>query len=460
MKRALYVILSSILVISLALFLIFGLGDFTAPDASTIPNEDPTNTPLPEPARPEVNFSELPFFPYPALLENLPPENRQAVIVLGRGSHGNLWVAEKSAGRYYVLAGPFYCRLGKEGLTGQKTDNDGKTPLGTYNIGTLYGVSQPRGINLPFTKLETGDVWVTDIYSVYYNQLYQPSAGDQDFTDYRAMARNKNSLYLDIGYNALRVPGEGAFVLLANSGNTSIPTEGEIHLSTTDMLRTVQALEADKNPTFSIYLAEETDWQIEPSMAPGFTFLEDLPALIGNPVYTVNNNWLGRILPGYFGKHVVLSNILEENLEDVQRALRSKRLGLMVFDGYRPERAGQALHSYFSERQPPADTAQTTASLTLLQEANQMHSYGLALDVTLFSQADGQPLDLGGPYDYTSPTAAFNAPGLSEEQQNNRQTLREAMEAAGFTASDAAWWHFELHGALQIQSAYDFLIPQ
>jgi D-alanyl-D-alanine dipeptidase len=69
------------------------------------------------------------------------------------------------------------------------------------------------------------------------------------------------------------------------------------------------------------------------------------------------------------------------------------------------------------------------------------HSCGAAVDVTIVGP-DGEPLDMVSPLKDTPRVRFTDVPGLSPEAQRNRQMLREAMTAGGFTNYRGEWWHW------------------
>ncbi|MCB0015115.1 MAG: D-alanyl-D-alanine carboxypeptidase family protein [Anaerolineales bacterium] len=72
------------------------------------------------------------------------------------------------------------------------------------------------------------------------------------------------------------------------------------------------------------------------------------------------------------------------------------------------------------------------------------HQAGAAVDVTL-RQPSGKELDMGtaiGEFSERTPTAS---PGLTAEQEANRQKLLNVMHRAGFINYIDEWWHFS-HG--------------
>lgn len=78
-----------------------------------------------------------------------------------------------------------------------------------------------------------------------------------------------------------------------------------------------------------------------------------------------------------------------------------------------------------------------------------IHSFGMAVDVTLQDQA-GRELDMGTGFDAMTPlshpsmeTMHMEQGLLSRRQVANRQLLRDAMRAGGFQGISTEWWHFD-----------------
>ena len=62
-----------------------------------------------------------------------------------------------------------------------------------------------------------------------------------------------------------------------------------------------------------------------------------------------------------------------------------------------------------------------------------------------YNFAPGNELDMGGHFDFFSETShSDHTESLTEEQQENRKLLREAMERNGFKIANTEWWHFSL----------------
>jgi D-alanyl-D-alanine dipeptidase len=81
-------------------------------------------------------------------------------------------------------------------------------------------------------------------------------------------------------------------------------------------------------------------------------------------------------------------------------------------------------------------------------KAGSMHNYGASVDLTL-ATVEGEPLDMGTPFDFFGPLAQprfeqkyLETGDLTETQVRNRRILRASMMKAGFQGILSEWWHF------------------
>src|ERR1700726_361309 len=72
----------------------------------------------------------------------------------------------------------------------------------------------------------------------------------------------------------------------------------------------------------------------------GFVYLRDVdPTIVQDIRYAGSHNFVGRPIRGYLAAECILSASAAHALETVQRKLAEKKLSLIVWDCYRPERA-------------------------------------------------------------------------------------------------------------------------
>ena len=165
--------------------------------------------------------------------------------------------------------------------------------------------------------------------------------------------------------------------------------------------------------------------------------MEDLrqidPSIVLDIRYATADNFMKRVL--YPAPRAFLRAPAAAALREVQRELRPLRLGLKVFDAYRPYRITEEMWERFKDPDYVADPARGSR-----------HNRGAAVDVTLINLDSGAELPMPTPYDDFTPRAAhaFNEvdPGVAA----NRARLRQVMERHGFVPLPSEWWHYDFAG--------------
>lgn len=152
--------------------------------------------------------------------------------------------------------------------------------------------------------------------------------------------------------------------------------------------------------------------------------------------YAGSNNFMGT--PFYRQANAYLQRPAAEALVSAHRSLESSGLGLTIFDAYRPWYVTWMFWEATPEdlRRFVADPAQGSR-----------HNRGAAVDVTLYDLESGRPAAMGTDYDEFTERAYPDYPDLTAEERSNRDRLRAAMEAEGFTVYPYEWWHFDFRGA-------------
>jgi zinc D-Ala-D-Ala dipeptidase len=161
--------------------------------------------------------------------------------------------------------------------------------------------------------------------------------------------------------------------------------------------------------------------------------------------YATANNFTGAPLPGYEAPRALLRREAAAALGRVQARLRSKGLGLRVFDAYRPVRASLAM----------VDWAERTGHRALLESGyiaqRSRHNLGVAVDLTMVDLRTGTEVPMGTTFDNFTAAAAHTANAIGEALRY-QQMLVQTMESEGFSPYDQAWWHFNypLEGAVPL----------
>ena len=177
---------------------------------------------------------------------------------------------------------------------------------------------------------------------------------------------------------------------------------------------------------------------------PAFRRLASITAVDHDLRYAGTDNFCGRVL--YAGIDCAwLRSEAAAGLEAAAAWLAREHAGhrLLVLDALRPQRIQEAIWR---------DVAGTPAAHYFAEpERGSIHSFGMAVDVTL-TDAAGRELDMGSGFDEMT---LASHPALEAEQLAAgaltrahiaaRERLRGAMAAGGFAGIPTEWWHFN-HG--------------
>ena len=176
-----------------------------------------------------------------------------------------------------------------------------------------------------------------------------------------------------------------------------------------------------------------------------------IPDLIEEIRYNSDHNFVGRRIAGYEESVSLLTKECAEALKKVADELREEGYRLKIYDAYRPDDAVQDFRKWVGNMkdQKMKDEFYPDIEKSELFKAGYIssrskHCHGSTIDMTLCDQK-GNELDMGGHFDFFSETShSDHTESLTEEQQENRKLLREAMERNGFKIANTEWWHFSL----------------
>jgi CubicO group peptidase (beta-lactamase class C family)/D-alanyl-D-alanine dipeptidase len=167
--------------------------------------------------------------------------------------------------------------------------------------------------------------------------------------------------------------------------------------------------------------------------SPDLVELRSLDSTIRyNIRYATANNFMGT--PFYSSAHAFMQRDAAEAVVRASAELRKLGYGLLIHDSYRP----WYVTKMFWDGTPPdkhmfvADPAHGSR-----------HNRGAAVDLTLYDLKTRAPIRMTGGYDEFSDRSYPQYPGGTSLQRWNRDFLRHAMEAQGFTVNETEWWHFD-----------------
>ena len=168
-------------------------------------------------------------------------ETDQIVLVEYKsGSKATLSVHEKTDGKWKQLfSTPAY--VGKKGI-GKTKEGDKKTPTGTFNLTTPFGIKADPGAQMDYLKVTDDHYWCGTSGSEYYNQLVTVSGTGRKWTkdDEHLIDYKGNYNYcMFIDYNASGVSGKGSCIFLHCKGKSS-STAGCVAVSEASMKKIIQ----------------------------------------------------------------------------------------------------------------------------------------------------------------------------------------------------------------------------
>ncbi len=146
--------------------------------------------------------------------------------------------------------------------------------------------------------------------------------------------------------------------------------------------------------------------------------------------YATSNNFTGRMLypPDM---PCLLHRMTLARLKRAQKILRKHKLGLKVWDAYRPPEVHRQLWQ----------ASKKSAYVVPPEMGTSLHCYGVAVDVTLVDR-EGRELAMPTAHDEFTPAAASTYSGGDPVILRNLTLLQKTMKKAGFSIINDEWWHF------------------
>jgi len=203
---------------------------------------------------------------------------------------------------------------------------------------------------------------------------------------------------------------------------------------------------------------------LESDLPEGFVHVDEIiPNVHVNLRYLGSDNFMGRPIDGYQGDRLILTRQAAAALARVQSELEEHALSLLVYDGYRPQRAvdhfvrwGKDLDDQVNKEAYYPDVNKAVLFDEGYIADRSGHSRGSTMDLTIVDAASGNPLDMGTPWDHFGPESWPSYLDLTTQQRANRLLLRTLMLENGFVPYEQEWWHFTLDDEHFPDTYFDF----
>jgi D-alanyl-D-alanine dipeptidase len=185
-----------------------------------------------------------------------------------------------------------------------------------------------------------------------------------------------------------------------------------------------------------------------------FVFVDELvPGVRWDAKYATWDNFTGKPVDGYLANRIAGTRALCAALARARDKAASLGFGLLLWDGYRPQRA---VDCFLRWSQQPEDGRTKLRHYPNISRAEMLekgyvagksgHSRGSAVDLTLYHLATGELAPMGGGHDLMDPVSHHGAKGIALVETINRQYLYSIMRTCGFSSYDCEWWHYTLKG--------------
>jgi D-alanyl-D-alanine dipeptidase len=181
--------------------------------------------------------------------------------------------------------------------------------------------------------------------------------------------------------------------------------------------------------------------------------------------YATWDNFTGKPVDGYVANRIVGTKALCAALAEVREKAASLGFGLLLWDGYRPQRASYCFLRWSKQPEDGRTKFRHYPNIDRREmfekgyvAASSGHSRGSSVDLTLYYLATGALAPMGGNHDLMDSLSHHGAKGITQVEARNRQYLCSIMETCGFNSYDREWWHYTLKHEPYPDTYFDFPI--
>ena len=197
-----------------------------------------------------------------------------------------------------------------------------------------------------------------------------------------------------------------------------------------------------------------------------FVYVDEcVPGIRWDAKYATWDNFTGKPVDGYLANRIVGTMALCAGLQSAQAVAASFGFGLLLWDGYRPQRAVDCFLRWSEQPEDGRKKARHYPNIDRPEmfergyvTAKSGHSRGSSVDLTLFHLATGELAPMGGDHDLMDPISHHGATGIKPVEARNRQYLFSIMADGGFDSYDCEWWHYSLKDEPYPSTYFDFPI--
>ncbi len=147
--------------------------------------------------------------------------------------------------------------VGKNGITTNHIEGDGKTPLGIYELGIVFGTHPIEEVQIGnYIQINDELYWVDDIDSKYYNKLVNIKNVKKDWTSAEHLIDypKRYEYAIEIKTNLQNIKGKGSAIFLHCSINE--PTHGCIAIDREAMKKIINFIKSEGKDNLNIQISK------------------------------------------------------------------------------------------------------------------------------------------------------------------------------------------------------------
>ena len=146
---------------------------------------------------------------------------------------------------------PILSHVGRNGVSNDKTEGDGTTPIGLFPLGHAFGIEEKPSTEMEYRQVTSDSYWVDDSNSQFYNQWVE-GAEDKDWNSAEHLADypTQYALAIVIEYNMNPITPMKGSAIFFHCGDTS--TAGCVSVSRENMLNILEWLNPLYQPSILI----------------------------------------------------------------------------------------------------------------------------------------------------------------------------------------------------------------
>lgn len=147
--------------------------------------------------------------------------------------------------------------VGKNGVTSNHIEGDGKTPLGTYELGIVFGTHFAKEIQIEnYIQINNNLYWIDDINSQYYNKLIDIKDVKKDWISAEHLIdySRQYEYAIEIKINPKNIKNKGSATFLHCSVNK--PTQGCIAIDKENMKKIFNFIKSEGKDKLNIQISK------------------------------------------------------------------------------------------------------------------------------------------------------------------------------------------------------------